>query len=363
VLNFVPRKKVETYIPEISEKMARLKKLAIELGIAPDCAGILISGLMSNDAAATSTMTFEQMESVTDLVGLPTLANELADPRSLEAFARLLKGSPVGCLFLTDRADLTVAAIWEQGQLDNLTPRAAALKYVLSAPSLVIGKEHNENARGIDWAAGLDSLINACSLKVGRSSDPTEHPTGLVYSTGGAGEVIALHDLKRLLADIKDTRPALHALVMSSVMVNINFNKLIYGVLLSENVSGTFLGAWKVSDGTQVAVTTKALGTLSASHVPVMLDETVSAHIVSGGDYFTTNIPVGNTDFWMCNLRFIAALCAAFCCMRPQHVANTDQVTALWQSVECTHVQFAQDLVAIMKGSRGGAAQPDEAEC
>ena len=155
------------------------------------------------------------MESVTELVGRPTLANELADPRSLAAFAKELQGSPERCLFLTNRADLTVDAISELAKLNNWTPRVAALQLVLSAPSLAKGKERDDDARGIDWAACGRSLINAFSLKVVRSSEPTEPRTGLVYSTGGAGDVIELDDLKKLLADIMITRPALHALVMS----------------------------------------------------------------------------------------------------------------------------------------------------
>ena len=119
--------------------MAQLKNDLLEVGIAPGCADDIISGLMSNDAAATRTIPFE-MESMTELVGRPTLANELADPRSLAAFAKELQGSPERCLFLTNRADLTVDAISELAKLNNWTPRVAALQLVLSAPSLVAGK-------------------------------------------------------------------------------------------------------------------------------------------------------------------------------------------------------------------------------
>jgi len=66
---------------------------------------------------------------------------------------------------------------------------------------------------------------------------------GLQYSTGGAGDVIKLSELNNLLDEIGNSRPALYALVMSSVMVKIDFYKLIFGIVISEKVPGTFLGA------------------------------------------------------------------------------------------------------------------------
>ena len=116
-----------------------------------------------------------------------------------------------------------------------------------------------------------------------------------------------------LLEKNRDSRPSLYALVQSSVVVSINFNKLISGVVLSQTILDTFVRAFKVSDGTQVPTNTKAFGILTGAPGRIMLDDPQSSLFRVGGDYYVKKIPVGSTSYHMCNMRFVATLCAAFC--------------------------------------------------